>query len=201
MVDAICVIMVFHVLISEVALTNSPGNGTCGTSVDGFKCCTDYIRNGSRCVPCIGSFGLGCNTTCHPGYYGFGCKKKCECEQCDKLNGSCIANNTTQMQSNGKVSSGSWLPVIFGVLISSGSMAGVLAILYIRRRSDVRFTMEPQKIEDVNEDELPYDVVRESRMIMDEIVGLPRSSNDTSSEASDIYSRSTKASVFVYKTP
>ncbi|XP_048774643.2 angiopoietin-1 receptor-like isoform X2 [Ostrea edulis] len=97
MVDAICVIMVFHVLISEVALTNSPGNGTCGTSVDGFKCCTDYIRNGSRCVPCIGSFGLGCNTTCHPGYYGFGCKKKCECEQCDKLNGSCIGHTQAHL--------------------------------------------------------------------------------------------------------
>ncbi|XP_056000536.1 uncharacterized protein LOC125679373 [Ostrea edulis] len=91
MVDAIFVIfMVFHVLISEVALTENPGNGTCGTPGGGFKCCTDYKRNGSRCVPCIGSFGLGCTNICPPRYYGFGCRKKCECEQCDKLNGSCI---------------------------------------------------------------------------------------------------------------
>ncbi|XP_056018467.1 N-acetylglucosamine-1-phosphodiester alpha-N-acetylglucosaminidase-like isoform X2 [Ostrea edulis] len=124
MVDAIFVIMVFHVLISEVILTENPRNGTCGTSEDRFKCCTDYKRNGSRCVPCIGSFGPGCTKICPPGYYGFGCKTKCECEQCDKLNGSCVANNTTQMQSNGKGSSGSWLPVIFGVVISTGSMAG-----------------------------------------------------------------------------
>ncbi|XP_055997238.1 protein draper-like isoform X2 [Ostrea edulis] len=58
-----------------------------------MKCCADYRNVSGRCEPCLGSFGLDCNRTCQDGYYGHGCKTKCEClptESCHKVHG-CLA--------------------------------------------------------------------------------------------------------------
>ncbi|XP_061162595.1 uncharacterized protein LOC133171811 [Saccostrea echinata] len=51
------------------------------------RCCTNFREVGDTCLPCIGSFGVNCTGgTCVEGFYGFGCREKCNCsihEVCD----------------------------------------------------------------------------------------------------------------------
>ncbi|XP_062568715.1 uncharacterized protein LOC134230869 [Saccostrea cucullata] len=54
------------------------------------ECCEDYYPENTRCEPCIGSFGRNCSGgPCTPGYYGHGCKKRCDCGTivCDRTSG------------------------------------------------------------------------------------------------------------------
>ncbi|XP_056018421.1 uncharacterized protein LOC125679401 isoform X3 [Ostrea edulis] len=65
--------------------------GLCKKPSGEYRCCTDYKQVESRCIPCIGSFGINCTGgICHSGYYGFGCQKLCTCkgnEVCDPVVG------------------------------------------------------------------------------------------------------------------
>jgi hypothetical protein len=38
----------------------------------------------------MGAFGVNCNYTCQEGFYGHGCREKCDClptESCHKIHG------------------------------------------------------------------------------------------------------------------
>ncbi|XP_055997243.1 protein draper-like [Ostrea edulis] len=71
--------------------TNQTWSAYCTDDFRGkIKCCSNYRNVSGSCEPCIGSFGVDCNTTCLEGFYGFGCKKKCDClptESCHKVHG------------------------------------------------------------------------------------------------------------------
>ncbi|XP_056018472.1 uncharacterized protein LOC130054085 [Ostrea edulis] len=71
-------------------LTAKHPSGICRRTSTGVECCTDYVKDGNKCLPCLGSFGPQCSKTCLPGFYGFGCKMKCTCGVCDRFNGSCL---------------------------------------------------------------------------------------------------------------
>ncbi|XP_055997234.1 multiple epidermal growth factor-like domains protein 6 [Ostrea edulis] len=78
--------------------TNETESAYCTNDFRGkTKCCSNYRNVSGSCEPCIGSFGVDCNTTCLEGFYGFGCKKKCDClptESCHKVHGclDCIGS-------------------------------------------------------------------------------------------------------------
>ncbi|XP_048730506.2 uncharacterized protein LOC125647748 isoform X2 [Ostrea edulis] len=45
------------------------------------KCCTDYRNVSGSCEPCIGSWGNDCAYSCEFGFYGHGCREKCNCSK------------------------------------------------------------------------------------------------------------------------
>ncbi|XP_056018513.1 uncharacterized protein LOC130054096 [Ostrea edulis] len=71
-------------------LTDKHPSGICKRTRTGVECCTDYVKDGNKCLRCLGSFGPQCSKKCLPGFYGFGCKMKCTCGVCDRFNGSCL---------------------------------------------------------------------------------------------------------------
>ncbi|XP_055997228.1 multiple epidermal growth factor-like domains protein 6 isoform X2 [Ostrea edulis] len=79
-------------------LTNRTGHGDCYDELTGkLRCCSDYRNVSGRCEPCLGSFGFDCNITCPDGYYGHGCRNKCDClptESCHEIHGclDCIGS-------------------------------------------------------------------------------------------------------------
>ncbi|XP_055997248.1 multiple epidermal growth factor-like domains protein 11 [Ostrea edulis] len=76
---------------------NLTGDGYCNDNTGGMRCCANYRNISGRCEPCLGSYGLHCNRICPDGYYGQGCKRKCNClptESCHKIHGcsACIGS-------------------------------------------------------------------------------------------------------------
>ncbi|XP_052718601.1 uncharacterized protein LOC128190557 [Crassostrea angulata] len=62
-------------------------NSTCAD-----RCCHNFYKNwlNGLCVECpLGSFGLNCNETCPPQYYGRLCRIKCDCplQHCNQMYG------------------------------------------------------------------------------------------------------------------
>ncbi|XP_055997246.1 multiple epidermal growth factor-like domains protein 6 isoform X2 [Ostrea edulis] len=61
----------------------------------GHGYCFDENVSG-RCEPCLGSFGEACENNCPDGYYGHGCRNKCDClpELCHEIHGclDCIGS-------------------------------------------------------------------------------------------------------------
>nr|XP_034304152.1 protein draper-like [Crassostrea gigas] len=55
-----------------------------------YECCQDYKNISGTCKECIGSWGKDCGNNCNYGYYGHGCRKRCNCsylQKCDPKNG------------------------------------------------------------------------------------------------------------------
>ncbi|XP_062605564.1 multiple epidermal growth factor-like domains protein 10, partial [Saccostrea cucullata] len=75
----------------------------CGDTNEGIeRCCTDYKYVPGTCEPCYGSFGIDCVNPCSDGFYGHGCKMKCNCssfELCDRVIG-CVENSNIICKSN-----------------------------------------------------------------------------------------------------
>ncbi|XP_078331080.1 uncharacterized protein LOC144624923 [Crassostrea virginica] len=72
-------------------------DGNCGhrSQINNPACCVDYYKDPrtKACLPCLGSFGYNCSHPCPGGFYGFGCRWSCKCndtEECDIRNG-CIS--------------------------------------------------------------------------------------------------------------
>ncbi|XP_062598858.1 multiple epidermal growth factor-like domains protein 11 isoform X2 [Saccostrea cucullata] len=117
------ILFIYHVYCSQ------ENSGICSLPEDEIKCCTDFMKKGDTCLPCIGSYGPQCNKGCLPGYYGFGCRKKCRCEECDSVNGSCYFKS----EPKGKPLE-SW-PLIMSVgVVSIGSIVVLVAIFLVRKR-------------------------------------------------------------------
>ncbi|XP_062598857.1 multiple epidermal growth factor-like domains protein 11 isoform X1 [Saccostrea cucullata] len=140
------ILFIYHVYCSQ------ENSGICSLPEDEIKCCTDFMKKGDTCLrnvliqciinvilsknrtecytrTCIGSYGPQCNKGCLPGYYGFGCRKKCRCEECDSVNGSCYFKS----EPKGKPLE-SW-PLIMSVgVVSIGSIVVLVAIFLVRKR-------------------------------------------------------------------
>ncbi|XP_062597560.1 multiple epidermal growth factor-like domains protein 10 [Saccostrea cucullata] len=165
-------------------------SGICSKEGEELKCCTDYVKNGDMCIECIGYFGPQCNKECVPGFYGFGCRRKCNCNTCDRINGTCLQISTVNNMKLKGISLESWLLILFGVVVIIGSLVVVLVINFVRKRSShtIQGELETKvkKIENYSEDdweyEMSYDDLRESQMIVDEIV-LPTRKHGTNTES------------------
>ncbi|CAC5415250.1 unnamed protein product [Mytilus coruscus] len=57
----------------------------------GVKCCPNFLEIDGICEPCpAGTYGKSCINQCVPGYYGMGCKAKCNCssfQECHNIFG------------------------------------------------------------------------------------------------------------------
>ncbi|XP_048730349.2 multiple epidermal growth factor-like domains protein 10 isoform X2 [Ostrea edulis] len=106
--------VVYSVTRSEKTMLCSDSNKTC---------CTDFKLVNGVCERCIGSWGLNCNRTCPDGFYGFGCRLRCACENnqtCHSKIG-CNQNYTESMRSRS-------LP-IFGIAAGASGVIGCLCLL------------------------------------------------------------------------
>nr|XP_022317242.1 multiple epidermal growth factor-like domains protein 10 [Crassostrea virginica] len=61
-------------------------------------CCVDFYLDPhlKTCRPCYGSFGHNCSLRCPDGYYGHGCRQKCDCvnnQKCDPKSGCILWKN------------------------------------------------------------------------------------------------------------
>ncbi|XP_048774624.2 uncharacterized protein LOC125679438 [Ostrea edulis] len=83
-----------------------------------IKCCSDYQRVGNRCLPCIGMFGVQCARPCPSGWFGFGCRYKCLCPECDATTGQCSDENDRQGRTGEMIGGGVGGLVLLGILVS-----------------------------------------------------------------------------------
>ncbi|XP_078338153.1 uncharacterized protein LOC111133112 isoform X2 [Crassostrea virginica] len=118
------------------------------------RCCVNFYEDSyGKCVECpLGTYGLGCNATCSPGYFGRLCEKECDCpvDLCDRKYG-CRTNSKVE-------STDQWMKVAFA-LIGSVSTMGVIGLLiflkswFAKRRTPQRDINNPVRENHTNPDE------------------------------------------------
>nr|XP_022311027.1 multiple epidermal growth factor-like domains protein 10 [Crassostrea virginica] len=67
------------------------------------ECCQDYRNVSGICKACIGSWGKHCTRNCSFGFYGHGCRYKCNCslqEICDRREGCIETDASTDRETN-----------------------------------------------------------------------------------------------------
>uniref|UniRef100_K1Q5N3 Uncharacterized protein n=1 Tax=Magallana gigas TaxID=29159 RepID=K1Q5N3_MAGGI len=95
-------------------------------------CCADYYKDfESRfCLPCIGSFGHNCSLTCKDGYFGHGCRSKCECndsQTCEPQIGCTPRSN----HYNGSTLSANYMYVVVAIAV-------ILTVLIILEANNMK---------------------------------------------------------------
>ncbi|XP_052712431.1 uncharacterized protein LOC128186636 [Crassostrea angulata] len=140
--------LLFCVLYADTLNGLIPGGvGVCNTSSQIFKCCTNYQLQDDICKPCIGTFGENCTAgICLEGYYGFGCKDKCNCTKqtvCNRFKG-CITVRYEKEDEKGQAIN-KIIPVIFAVVLSVGSILVVSTLLLKQNLESLRKNISGQK--------------------------------------------------------
>ncbi|XP_055995807.1 uncharacterized protein LOC125647227 isoform X2 [Ostrea edulis] len=146
------------------------------------ECCQDYRNVSGTCEACIGSWGKDCQYSCEFGFYGHGCREKCNCSQdqrCDPRSGCVeISHNVTDTKQS---ESGEALsPVVLavgGVLVLS--LVGTVWIVLLKlaqnkKEGEIRETVAPGNgcTFQNGEQECIYNDVRESQMMENSAISL-----------------------------
>ncbi|XP_078313164.1 uncharacterized protein LOC144619398 isoform X2 [Crassostrea virginica] len=128
-----CLIFLLHII---VCVSTANGDAKCKD-----RCCVHFYENANgKCVECpLGSYGLDCNVTCSPMFFGYLCKSMCDCpaDQCHRKYG-CRTNSKeaeTQVFSSNSVESTDqwpWMKVALS-LIGLVSTLGVIGLLIFLR--------------------------------------------------------------------
>ncbi|XP_062589431.1 uncharacterized protein LOC134251082 isoform X2 [Saccostrea cucullata] len=82
--------------VYSISIISTAESGIC-ISKGVIYCCQDFKNISGECRACIGTFGQNCSNPCMYGYYGHGCRKRCNCSQkqfCDREKGCLFANDT-----------------------------------------------------------------------------------------------------------
>lgn len=157
---------------------NATDSSVCVHNVTGLRgCCSDYKNVSGKCEKCIGSFGKECTIGCSNGYYGHGCRLKCNCAEqfqiCDSKYG-CIASgatfNDSKTTSNSVTHSDDYVSKS-SLLAFCGSMVLLLSVVIIYlvyqklRKRNIQ-NRRPSASVDEQQDTQKYGIyndVRESR--------------------------------------
>ncbi|XP_078337895.1 uncharacterized protein LOC144626774 isoform X2 [Crassostrea virginica] len=141
-----CLIFLLHII---VCFTTANGDAKCRD-----RCCLNFYEDANgKCVECpLGTYGVNCNATCSPGYFGYLCKNKCDCaaDQCDRKYG---CKNKSKVESTDK-----WMKVAFA-LIGSVSTLGLIGLLiflrswFAKRGTPQRDINNPLRENNTNPDE------------------------------------------------
>ncbi|XP_062589432.1 cell death abnormality protein 1-like isoform X3 [Saccostrea cucullata] len=90
--------------VYSISIISTAESGIC-ISKGVIYCCQDFKNISGECRACIGTFGQNCSNPCMYGYYGHGCRKRCNCSQkqfCDREKGCLFANDTYLSIDQGK---------------------------------------------------------------------------------------------------
>ncbi|XP_062571402.1 uncharacterized protein LOC134233447 [Saccostrea cucullata] len=145
------------------------------------RCCTDYRTIGKKCYPCMDSFGFECSKSCPEGYHGLKCQDECHCNNTTQYTVGCNTTaetcfNITEEIHNVREEKGpmTWIPILFGLLGSTGSLAVLFLTLYVKERKKLvqkeTVLEDPLREENANNEheQDDYDSIRESRLVLDE---------------------------------
>ncbi|XP_062589433.1 multiple epidermal growth factor-like domains protein 10 [Saccostrea cucullata] len=172
--------------LCSISYTSTSDITICTDSNGTQSCCHDYKNISGKCTACIGSYGKGCSNPCTYGYYGHGCRGRCDCSEnqiCDKRRGCLVLQNDylkNITKSDYKRSEGSSHSLQSMIIIICGVLALVSIVLgmvcYLRSKltengsntnTDDTDTSPSGNACSIQQEqgEYIYNDVRESRMI------------------------------------
>ncbi|XP_062572294.1 uncharacterized protein LOC134234258 isoform X2 [Saccostrea cucullata] len=161
-----------------VCTIRTENGGVCSTEPEPIRCCTNYKKIKDKCIACNGSYGVHCSRDCPIGYCGYKCLTRCDCDDCNSLNCSCPVETTSIQFSKQDV-----LPLLFAILLPVFGISLIILIFFIVKHYWRPIPIEPKtslyKTKSVNkmvtedkmaDEDVSYDSVRESQMILDPVV-------------------------------
>nr|XP_022317940.1 uncharacterized protein LOC111121102 [Crassostrea virginica] len=146
-------------------------------------CCADHQLVGGICLPCVGSWGLQCTQDCPDGFYGFGCRSKCNChpnQTCDNIDG-CIENRSEDQDKPGIL-----CDILLATSICSGSLCLIL-IVYILGKRYINKRNKKSISVDSKEQPETLDVEQHSHIVHNCL--LEKSTSRSYNQASSSYDR------------